>query len=183
MNEFNAATKVCETGRDWRERRPRLRRRLRCLSRRHGGVCGRATGVILWSRCRRCASHRVQPAAPSDLHVRPQQRVHRLGKRTAHIGAVGQHTFSHGPASPCFAPAPAARPCGQSPSAVVTTTACGKPPCIDRDVPLAPRDLFAGGIAFPASRVRVLHALRVHGQKPRAGVAPLFHAGHANLIF
>ena len=32
-------------------------------------------------------------------------------------------------------------------------------------------------------RVRILHALRVHDQECAVGVAPLFHAGRANLIF
>ena len=54
---------------------------------------------------------------------------------------------------------------------------------IDGDVALDPRDLLARVIALLASRVAVLHALRVHDQERAPDVAPLSLAGRANLIF
>ncbi|AOS14670.1 hypothetical protein ATY45_09235 [Xanthomonas oryzae pv. oryzae] len=54
---------------------------------------------------------------------------------------------------------------------------------IHRDVALDPRYLLARVIAFLAGCITVLHALRVHDQERTAGLAPLFLAGRANLIF
>ena len=55
--------------------------------------------------------------------------------------------------------------------------------CINRNVPLDPRDFLACVIPLLSSAIRVLHALRVHDQERAAGVAPLFLASRANLIF
>ena len=51
------------------------------------------------------------------------------------------------------------------------------------NVALDARDLLACVIALQARRIRVLDALRVQYQERRAGVAPLFLSGRANLIF
>ncbi len=45
------------------------------------------------------------------------------------------------------------------------------------------RDLLASVVAFLASTIAVLDALRVDDQKARRGFAPLFCTGRANYIF
>lgn len=54
---------------------------------------------------------------------------------------------------------------------------------IHRNMTLDARDLLACVIALQSSRVRVLHALRVHDQERAASAAPQSLAGRANLIF
>jgi hypothetical protein len=51
------------------------------------------------------------------------------------------------------------------------------------NVALDTRDLFACVIALVICTVGIFYALRINDQKACQGVAPLFHAGRANLIF
>jgi hypothetical protein len=54
---------------------------------------------------------------------------------------------------------------------------------IDSDVALDAGDFFAGVVTFLLGAIGVLHALRVNNQEAGHGVASLFGAGLANLIF
>ena len=126
----------------------------------------------------------VQLAALGNLHrdLLAQRLAHPLRERLSHIAAVAQHALH-----PCQAPlatperlqcALAIRHLGRGHHHRMRKTLR-----IDGNVALEARDLLACVIALERRRVRVLDALRIHDQQRRAGAAPQFLAGRANLIF
>ena len=124
----------------------------------------------------------VQRVALGDLHRGLEQVRDRLCKRPAHVAAIGQHT-------------PVPNESGLAPLHGLQGTLAighlgrrhsdrmGQAPAIHGNVTLDPRDLLACIVALAFGAIGVLHALRVHDQERRAGVAPLFHACCATLIF
>ena len=125
---------------------------------------------------------RVQIIAFGDLHSGTDGTLDRFGKRLTDIAAIGQDTLH--PVQICVASIHRL----QSALAIGNVrrghrNGVRQPLRAHRNMPLDPRDLLAGVIAFLSRRVRVLHALRVHDQERRAGVAPLLDTRRTHLIF
>jgi len=112
--------------------------------------------------------------------VSPSVAWNTLGKRLAHVAAVGQHALYF--VQPRFA----ALHRLQRPFAIRHLgrrhrNGVGQPLRIHANMALDARNLFARVITFATGRIRVLHALRVHDQERRFGAGPLFLAGQDRL--
>ena len=126
----------------------------------------------------------VQLAALGNLHryFLPQRLAHTQRKRLSRVPAVAQHALHF--AQICLA----AFERLQRPLAIRHLcrghdNSMRKALRVHCNVSLDPRDFLARVIPFEACRVRVLDALRINDQERRAGVAPQFLSGRANLIF
>ena len=124
----------------------------------------------------------VKFATFGNLHSRAKPLANALGKGLPGIATIHQHALNllevHG--------ATVNGPKGSLPICDVGggyTNGMRQPLGIDSDVAFNARYFLARIIAFFPGTIGVLHALRVHDQERRGGVAPLSHTGLANLIF
>ena len=126
----------------------------------------------------------VQFAALGNLHcdLLAQRLAHTLSKRLTRIPAITQHALH---SSQAWLAAPERLQCALAIGYLGRGDrhCMGKALRIDCNVALDARDLLACVIALERCCVRVLDALRVNDQERRAGVAPQFLSGRANLIF
>lgn len=124
----------------------------------------------------------MEVTAFSDLHGGSEGVGDSLRKRFTAISSISQHTANSLEVS-------AATGDGFQGSFAVgylggrQGNCMGQPLGIDGDVAFDARYFLASIVALFFSAIGVLHALRVHDQERRGDVAPLSHAGLANLIF
>ncbi len=113
----------------------------------------------------------VQFVAFGDLHGRPGLVLDRVGERLAGVTAVDEDTVD------VFKTIGTAMERGRRAGAVAHLGRCDgrrmrQPLHIDCDAMLDAGNLFARVIALPASRISILHALRLDDQEAGPAVAP-----------
>jgi hypothetical protein len=124
----------------------------------------------------------MQLIALGDLDRSAENHVRFIGKRFAGITAVDQDT-SH--LRQTILMMHECRQCTSSIRHICCRHGNGmrQPLCVDCDMTLNSRHLFAGVIAFALGRVSILYALRINDAKRRLFFAAKADAGRANRIF
>ena len=124
----------------------------------------------------------LAPLGNLHTHLLIQRLAHCLGERRSQVAAVAQHAFDL-PEARLATLKRLQRPLAVRDLGCRHSHHVRQALRVHHDMALDAGGLSARVIAFKPCRVRALHAMRVNDEKAATGVAPLFLAARANLIF